>query len=303
MYLAASYDNMCLYLANEYSNEINVTNDLCCYTEDNEANIAPIYEEPYVDSCKYAFHIMKKWYDAGYVNRDVLPNEITSREAFLEGKSAIAMGNSIDLQSVLAACKEKGYDVGIVPLLDAQGKTAAVPYLNNGVAISASSENPERTMMALDLIMEEKEYNYLVYFGIEDVNYKITEDGKIGLPSGVTDDTNTYPVDAAGFWFTNKDQHLPLASWTEDYIELKKKIPDMIYTNPYIEFSPNLTKIQSNVADITLVTQQYMQPLCFGMVNDVDKSMEILKEKLVSAGIDKVKSEVQQQIKDYLIKK
>jgi putative aldouronate transport system substrate-binding protein len=246
---------------------------------------------------------MKQWYDAGYVNKDVLANEMTSREALMEGKSAIAIGNTVDMQSVLSFCENKGYDIGLIPLLDKQGKTSAVPYLNNGVAIAASSENPERTMMVLDLLMEEKEYNYLLYYGIEGKNYVITDDGKIGLPNGVTDETNSYPVDAAGFWFTNKNQHLPLASWTKDYIELKKEIPSMQYTSPYIEFSPDLTNIQTEVDNISLVTQQYMQPMCFGMADDIDQGMETLKEKLISAGIEKVKAEVQKQIRAYLINK
>jgi putative aldouronate transport system substrate-binding protein len=303
IYLSASYDNLWLYLANEYGNEINVTNALCTYTRDNEVNIAPLYEEPYVDTIKNAFTIMKQWYDAGYVNKDVLANEMTSREALMEGKSAIAIGNTVDMQSVLSFCENKGYDIGLIPLLDKQGKTSAVPYLNNGVAIAASSENPERTMMVLDLLMEEKEYNYLLYYGIEGKNYVITDDGKIGLPNGVTDETNSYPVDAAGFWFTNKNQHLPLASWTKDYIELKKEIPSMQYTSPYIEFSPDLTNIQTEVDNISLVTQQYMQPMCFGMADDIDQGMETLKEKLISAGIEKVKAEVQKQIRAYLINK
>ncbi len=299
MYLASSYDGIWQHLVNEYKYEINISNGLCCYTEDSGVNIAPIYKEPYAASFKYAFRIMKEWYDAGYVNKDVLPNEITSREALIEGKSAIAIGNTVDIQHVLAACEDKGYEVGIIPLLDSQGKTAAITYLNNGVAIAASSENPERTMMVLDLIMEEKDYNCLAYFGIEGTNYVITEDGRIGPPKGVTNDTNTYPIDSAGFWFTNKDQHPPLASWSDEYIDLKRRIPDMLSANPYIEFSPNLLNIQTEVADITLVTQQYMQPMCFGMIDDVDEGMETLREKLISAGIDRVESEVKKQIKDY----
>ena len=302
MYMSASYDALWTYLANEYDYEINVSNALCCYTEDNNANIAPIYEEPYVASFRYAFRIMKEWYDAGYVNKDVFPNEIASREALVEGKSAIALGNSVDIQSVLAACEEKGYEIGILPLLDAHGKTAAIPYINNGVAIAATSEHPDRTMMALDLIMEEKEYNYLAYFGIEGKNYIITEAGEIGLPKGVTNDTNTYPVDVAGFWFTNKDQFAPLASWSDEYIDLRKKIPNMLSKNPYIEYSPNLSDIQTEVENITLVNQQYLQPMSYGMIGDVDEGIEILKEKLISAGIERVSSEVKKQINHYLYK-
>jgi Domain of unknown function (DUF3502). len=185
-------------------------------------------------------------------------------------------------------------------MVDKQGKTQAVSYLNSGVGIAATSANPERTMMVLDLIMEEKEFNYLAYFGVEGENYVITADNKIGLPDGVTSDNNTYPPDASGFWFTNKDQHLPSASWSDDYLALKQQIPDMIYKQKFTAFAPDLTNIQSEVANLVLVEQQYAYPLYVGMVDNVDDAMATLKEKYESAGIEKVQKDLQTQTDAYM---
>lgn len=302
MYLSSAYDAPYLSLANEKGEEMSIGGDtgLCYGLEDKTISLKPMYESPYSDALKFAFSTMKQWYDAGYVNKDILSNTVTSRDALVEGKSAIAMGNSVDMQSVLAAAKDKGYDVGVIPLLDAQGKTAAISYLNNGVGIAATSEHPERTMMALDLIMEDPEFNYLAYYGIEGKNYVITADNKIGLPDGVTADTNTYPADSAGFWFTNKDQFLPMATWTDAYIDLKSKIPDMIYTNPFTAFAANEDNIQTQTANIKQVIQQYALPMEVGMVDNVDDSMATLEKNLKAAGIEDVQKEVQSQADAYM---
>ena len=300
MYLSNSYDTPYMGLANEAANEINYTFGLCYGTEDTTIKLQPLFDEPYLSALKTSWSLMKSWYDAGYVNKDILSNTITSRESFMEGKSAIAFGNSVDMQSVLATATDKGYQVGLVPLLDAQGKTMAVSYLNNGIAIAANCKNPERTMMLLDLLMEEPEYNNLAYFGIEGQNYVVTADNKIGLPDGVTSDTNTYPPDASGLWFLNKDQHLPLASWSDDYIALKGKIPNMLYNQKFAAFAPDLTNIQTETATITNVLQQYQWPLNVGMVDNVDAAIATLKKKLMDAGIEKVQTEIQAQADAYL---
>src|SRR5690606_18397589 len=138
-------------------------------------------------------------------------------------------------------------------------------------AVAAFSKNPERTMMAMDLICQDKAYNYLVYFGIEGKHY-IIKDGKIDLPEGVTADKNEYPPDKAGFWFTNKDQHLPLASWRPEYIQLNDDIKNKGYLveDRMVAFSPNTTNIKTEIANLNSVGLQYMVPIYIGMQEDVE---------------------------------
>ncbi|HEY5561893.1 MAG TPA: hypothetical protein VIK72_09110 [Clostridiaceae bacterium] len=123
----------------------------------------------------------------------------------------------------------------IIPVVNSAGKNIANSYLNNGLAIAKGSKNPERAMMAMDLIMQNPSYDMLVYFGIEGTNYAMTSDGKIGLPAGVTADKNTYPPDTSGFWFTNKDIFKPLATWTDDYIAQRTFVKTAYTYKPLIQ--------------------------------------------------------------------
>ena len=134
--------------------------------------------------------------------------------------------------------------------------------MNNGVALAANTKNPERALQALDLMIEEQSYNFLVYFGVEGVNY-VLKDGKIDLPPGVTADKNTYPSDAAGFWFTNKDQFPPMANWTPAYVQHRNNIKERGYlvATPFVSFSAQIDEIKTEVANCNQTMVQYLQPL------------------------------------------
>ncbi|MEZ0536391.1 DUF3502 domain-containing protein [Caldicellulosiruptoraceae bacterium PP1] len=248
---------------------------------------------------KKAAQTIKSWYDKGYINKNAFANKVRSKDSFDQGKSAVGFGNTQDIQSNLANAKAKGWKVKVIPVVDAKGHYPADPYLNNGVALVAKTKNAERALMALDLIMEEKSYNYLVYFGIEGKNY-IVKNGKIDLPAGVTADKNTYPPDAAGFWFTNKDQHLPLASWDSDYIALREKVKKSLYNDMLAAFSLDQTNIKTEIANLNQVIVQYMTPIQIGIVKDVDSAFATLDKKLKAAGVEKVKKEVLKQIGQYM---
>ncbi len=305
MYMDSTYDLSAPFIGLRYeiSDGWEDPNKLGVYynIEDPNVKLTAIYEGEVKETYQYAADIMKNWYDNGYINKNVFSNDVRSKDAFLEGKSAVAFGNSVDMQSFLVTAEEKGYEVGIVPLLNKNGHSLATSFLNSGVAVAATSENPERTMMVLDRLMEDPEYNYLVYFGIEGKNYAVTSDNKIGLPDGVTAETNDYPADAAGFWFTNKNQHLPMATWSDDYIALKNEIEGgMLINHKFVSFTPNVESIQTQVANVSNVLQQYANPIYIGMVDDTTAALATLEEKLKAAGIEDIQKEMQAQADEYL---
>jgi putative aldouronate transport system substrate-binding protein len=260
-----------------------------------------IVDDPVLSWEKSAARTMKAWYDAGYINKDVFANKVRSKDAFVQGKSAVGFGNSIDMQGIIAGASANGWDVELVPGIDGNGHYRADPYLNNGVALAAHTKNAARTLQALDRIIEDKSYNFLVYFGIEGKNY-ILANGKVDLPAGVTADKNTYPPDAAGFWFTNKDQFPPNASWTPAYLQHRKDIVDkgFLVTTPWVAFSANVDDVKTEVANANQTLVQYLQPLWIGLVPDIDQAFATLDTKLKAAGVDKLRQVFQSQVDDYM---
>jgi putative aldouronate transport system substrate-binding protein len=243
-----------------------------------------------------AANLAKDWYDKGYFNKDPFANKVRSKEAFEQGKSAVAFGNSIDTQGNIAKAIDSGFEVDIIPVLGSTGHYPADPYINNGLALSATTKNAERTLQALDLMMEDPAYVYLVYFGIEGKNYIVNKDGKIDLPAGLTADKNTYPIDQAGFWWVNKDLFKPMASWPAVYVTLNGQIGKMLYPSAYSAFSFIPDSVKTELANVTQVWQQYAWPIQVGMVDNVAQAIATLRDKLAAASSQKVQDEIQKQI-------
>lgn len=271
---------------------------------DPTGKIYSMMEEPYLSAQKYAAGIMKDWYDKGYVNKNPYANKIRSKDNFVEGKSAVAFGNSIDIAATIEAAEAKGIECYIIPTLMPNGKVPMGNFIGAGISIAANSKHPERVMQAFDLIMEDPAYVYLTYFGIEGENYVITPDDKIGLPEGVTADTNTYPPDAAGFWFVNKALFKPMSTWPQTYVKFWEKLDEYNTLDyAYNGFSFNSENVKTQIANLANASTQYANPIYIGAVKDIDKAFEDLAKNLNSAGLDKVKAEVQKQADEFLAKK
>jgi putative aldouronate transport system substrate-binding protein len=247
---------------------------------DWESNkIVSIFEGPYFEAFKKTATTLKQWYDAGYINRNVFANNLMSTDVFVEGKTAACYGNTTSMQAPMGAAIAKGYEVEIIPSFSAKGTCPAPVYLCNGFAVAASSKNMERTMMAMDLIMDDESYNFLVYFGVEGKNW-ILQDGKIALPAGITPETTTYPWDAAGFWFTNTAQFKPLASWTPKYIAHREDCVKNAVASSLFAWSLDQETVKTEIANIKDVWVQYGNPIMVGAIADVDSALATLKEKL-----------------------
>jgi putative aldouronate transport system substrate-binding protein len=250
---------------------------------------------------KKAAETMKKWYNLGYVNKNPFANKVLSSDSIIQGKSGVSFGNSVNIQSVLAKGEKLGMDLEIIPVLTKSGKSQANSYLNNGMAISANSKHAERAMMALNLIMQDPSYVNLVYFGVEGKNYVI-KNGKTDLPAGVTAENNTYPADAAGFWFVNKDLFKPMASWTQTYINHREQVKKVLVNSTLSTFSFDPGKVKTEVANLTAVDNQYLNPIYIGAVKNIDDAIATYKSKRSSAGFETVLAEAKKQTATFVAK-
>jgi putative aldouronate transport system substrate-binding protein len=257
-----------------------------------------ILEAPYAAAFKKAAATVKAWYDKGYINKNPFANTVLSRDSFAQGKSAVAFANSQNIQETLAKADQAGFEVEIIPALSKTGTYPADPFTNNAVAVAASSKNVEKTLQFLDLIMEDPGYDYLVYFGVEGKNY-VVKDGKVALPPGVAADKNTYPPDAAGFWFTNKDIFKPLATWSPAYVELRKNVKGMLFNSTFTGFTFSPDKVKTEVANLAQSWTQYANPMYVGAVPNVDQAFATLSEKLKAAKVDKVLEEIRRQAAEF----
>ncbi|WP_256759739.1 extracellular solute-binding protein [Cohnella sp. WQ 127256] len=267
--------------------------------DDPRGKILSIFDEPLRSNYIEVAQTVKRWYDKGYINHDAFANKIRSKDSFEAGTSAVAYGNSNDIQSTIAKAEKQGWEVDIIPNLSPKKTYMMDSYINNGVAIPTDSKHKELAMQVLDLIMEDPEYNQLVYYGIEEKNF-VVENGKVTFPVGMTAEQNDYAPDAAGFWFTNKSKLLPTEGWNDKYARHKEEIKQMLIPFTYSAFNFNALTVQAELDRINEVAIQYLNPILSGMVQDVDKAFLQAEAEINQAGFNKVLEEASKQTREYL---
>lgn len=245
-------------------------------------------------------NIMKSWYDKGYINKNAFANRVRSKESFVQARSAVAFGNSFDIQGSITQAIAQGFEVGLVPVVSGKsGHGIADPYVINGIALAASSKNAVATMRAMDLIMEDPAYDALVYYGLEGVNYTVRDD-KIVLLNDTSDSRHSYPPDQSGFWFTNKDLLKPLDAWPPSYIDLRSRMKSLLEPNIYAAFCPSTESIKTEVENCNQIVNQYLNPIQLGAFDNADTAFATLEEKLKAANIRKVMADFSTQARKFL---
>lgn len=164
------------------------------------------------------------------------------------------------------------------------------------IAISRNSENPEKAMEFLNLLNTDKYLRNLINYGIEGVHYEKISNNKIRLLKKAKD----YMVD----YYTLGNLFITYA--LEDEPDDKWKEFERINNNSEVsqalgfEFDSSNVEVEFN--SVNTVLEEFKRSLYTGLV-DTEEYVEKLNNKLKSAGIDKVKEELERQLNEWKNKK
>jgi len=164
------------------------------------------------------------------------------------------------------------------------------------LAISSTSEDPERAMMFINLLHTDKELNNLLNFGIEGVHY--TRNGEIISP---TDKTADYSPGSA-WMFGNQFLNYVWDSEDPEKWNKFREFNQNAHVSPGLGFVFNSDPVKSEVGALANVIEQYQRALETGSV-DPDKVLPEYLNALRAAGLDKVVQEKQRQFDEFLASK
>lgn len=272
--------------------------------DDPTHQIYSIFSPEFQEVLKKNAETMKKFNEEGYIPKNPFAQKTSARDLGAAGRSAIWNNAFENYPQYASDAAGKGWEIGYIPgNLSLKGSASLRPATGNGISFSPNSKNYERALMAIDLIHQDPEFNMLISFGIEGVNYVI-EDGKLALGPEIDAANNPYPMYSSGFWSTNRDLWPPLENYTDDYLNMKKQLQDSAASNVLMGFNFNGDNVKSEMANISNVTQQYLWPIKAGVIaGDVDSAIEEYLSKLKTAGAEKVFDEVVKQVEEYLANK
>ncbi|MNO29450.1 Bacterial extracellular solute-binding protein [compost metagenome] len=258
---------------------------------DNGLKVENLFETQEYENLLTKVH---SWFKSGFINKDAATTQTPVQDLMKAGKtfsyfSTISPGG-LEIEQRLT-----GKELIYVPLFE-QPYTTTNVVLNGLYTISQNSENPERTMMFLNLMYSDKEIANLLAWGIEGTDYVKVSDNIIDYPKGIDSTTVGYsmPVHMVGnpfltYIFNNDDPDKWIKTKADNDAALKSKA---------LGFTFDAEPVKNEMTAINNVMEQYRRALESGTIDPANKLQEF-RNKLKAAGLDKVIAEKQKQLDEW----
>ncbi len=233
-----------------------------------------------------------KWYKEGLVNKDA---------ATVKDWGLMQAGKAFAVMQELKPGKDAEMSMAWgFPVVQ---KQMDVPYTSTAtvagimLAISKTSEDPERAMMFLNLLYSDKTLINMLDFGIENKHFVKKSDTVIDYPEGVTAETQGYPS-PGGWMFGNQFISYLWSNEDADKWEQFSKFNDSSERSIALGFTFDETPVKAEMAAIGNVEKEFGAVLRAGAV-DVEETVAKFKAKRDAAGYQKVLQETQRQLDEW----
>ncbi|WP_164821793.1 ABC transporter substrate-binding protein [Paenibacillus koleovorans] len=246
----------------------------------------------------------KEWADKGYWSKNAFSNKVYSTDAFKQGASAAAIAGMVTANEIYMQMNgaHPEWQVEFFPIVN-EKMMASPSYINNGMAIPSTAKNPERALMALELLTYDERYNMLSMYGISGKHYTLTSAGKLALPAGVTGDTNKFPPEKMSPWGWRNAKFLKVSDGSLPNYQTVLDSVSKVLTVPKLQaFTLKTDNIRNEIAALSEVNKTELTALQYGMV-DVAEGLKAYRDKQKAAGIEKARAEVEKQVQEYLASK
>lgn len=235
--------------------------------------------------------MMVRWNEAGYFSKNGLADTDSTKTQ--NGKAALKFHNIGNYQSFAIQHPEWEFEFGTIT-----EDIAHLPYTQDALVISNTSQNPERALAFWNLVTTDQELYDTFMYGVEGTTYTLNEEGQYTIT-----DNDLYATSACWAVRTDELNREPAGSPAR-YTELMESFSEAASTSPaekYAAFSFDTSAVETEYAACNNVYQQYWMPLELGYnSNGVEGGLAEYKEKMEAAGIDKVLEVFQSQLDEYV---
>lgn len=284
-------DNMLLEQQNEWR-LVDPNMPFAYRLDDETGTVFNVYETPEFSELLVYY---KDLADNGVWSRNVVNSKNEVWQDVKAGKAASIKGNlgSVGFQIVEARRDLPDVEMAIADLTPNKKKTASIST-QNGMAVHAASEHVERSLMAIDLLQNDRQIHDLAMYGISGSHYEPVGDDE--YEPGPNRDKY------AGFsnWGWNSPLNRTEISFPTEATEIEQSWKDLVYNYPLETFVFDDQIVKNQLANIGNVMIRYGVPLKYGLISDLEEGQAELLDQLKTAGIDKVQSELQRQVDAFL---
>ncbi|MEK5162643.1 ABC transporter substrate-binding protein [Paenibacillus sp. FSL R5-0527] len=230
--------------------------------------------------------LIRKWYKAGYINKNGATDKTELKDAVKNGKAWFTYGN-MNPTSANDWTNLTGRPMQIKTLLPVKVGTKSLQ--GSMLAISRTSKNPERSMMFINLIHTDPVLYNMLTFGLEGKHYNKLSDGTVELiPDSGYNSVSQWMIGNVLLSYINKNED-------PARVELYKTWNENATISPVLGFVFDSSKVQSQIGALTNIVKQYKNTLFTGQ-KDPEPVLREMNQKLKTAGIDEVIKELQFQL-------
>jgi len=180
--------------------------------------------------------------------------------------------------------------------------TNSVNFFNWGIA--TNSKDKVKAMQFLNFAYSSPEFNNLMNFGEEGVDY-VKVDGSetlINFPDGIDATTTAYHLNI-GWQLPNQFLGYVWEGQPEDVWQQYKEFNDSALKSKAFGFIYDSSSVATELTALASVQEEYYKALETGSVSDVDATIDAFNKKLYDAGLQKVMDLKQTQLDAWLASK
>jgi putative aldouronate transport system substrate-binding protein len=257
---------------------------------------------------RYKARLIRDYYKAGYVKLDAATSTETAQSLVRAGTlfsylSPVKPGFLIQEN---AAC---GWEM-VIAYIGTEDRsndannlaTFNVNFFNWGIA--ASSKDPVKAMQFLNWCYKSPEFNNLINFGIEGEHYVFTQGSNrvIDFPAGSNAANFKYHLNM-GWFFPNQFIGHIWNGLPNDIWDQYKRFNDSAHKSEAFGFMYDSSSVQTILAGLSSIQSEYVNAISTGSVEDVDRAIQELNQKLYAAGLQQVIDLKQSQLNAWLASK
>lgn len=257
-----------------------------------------VFYDEMSDYKKLWFDTAADWYKKGYIRNDVLSENMDGLDEAEKGYILWGHGY-FNKTSENIESQTKGFPTRVFGLGEKYYIKNTIPATMT--ALGRTSVNPGRAMKVLELMHTKKgkELYNLLSFGLENTHYKKVSDNRIEP----VDYTSQGTADSAyGLWkwvVGNTSNAFELPGDEDGMAEYIRSLDENAEILPCVGFKPDISEFSVELAQIQSVKEEY-KTLYLGAVSNHEQMYSEYIEKLKSAGVEKVRDNLQKQLDEWL---
>lgn len=262
---------------------------------ENNTTVENLFEtEEFYEYCNY----MHKWFQNGWVSQSAA-TDTESYYTYIKNGQAFSFfsdfSHPLSLSDQQANCG--GKELVMVPIGPKYQTTETMTQFT--YCIPSGSENPQKAMEMINFMANSPEINNLLNWGIEGVDYVVTEDGHAAFPEGKDANSVSYHLDA-GWILPNQFLCHP---WEGKDLDIYEQIEDYnstdVIQSKVLGLQWDSSSVANELAAVTNVRDKYYKEITTGSV-DPEEFIPRFNEELYAAGLDKIIAEKQAQVDAFL---